>query len=43
VGTALLRTLLEWAEANPLIEKFGMEVVATNETAIRLYRKLGFV
>ena len=43
VGTALLRTLLEWAEANPLIEKVGLEIFATNETAIRLYKKLGFV
>ena len=43
VGTALLRTLLEWAEANPIIEKVGLEVFATNERAIRLYKKLGFV
>jgi RimJ/RimL family protein N-acetyltransferase len=43
VGTALLYTLLEWAAANPLIEKVGMEVFATNQTAIRLYKKLGFV
>jgi RimJ/RimL family protein N-acetyltransferase len=43
VGTALLRTLLEWAEASPLIEKVCLEVFATNESAIRLYEKLGFV
>ena len=43
VGTALLQTLLEWAEASPLIEKVGLEVFATNETAIRLYKRLGFV
>jgi RimJ/RimL family protein N-acetyltransferase len=43
VGTALLRTLLEWAEASPLIEKVGLEVFATNREAIRLYKGLGFV
>lgn len=43
VGTALLETLLEWAGGNPIIEKVNLEVFATNETAIRLYRKLGFV
>ena len=42
VGTALLETLLEWATANPLIEKIGMDVFSSNETAIRLYRKMGF-
>ncbi len=43
VGTALLKSLLEWATAHPLIEKVWLEVFATNERAIRLYRKLGFV
>jgi RimJ/RimL family protein N-acetyltransferase len=43
VGTALLRTLLEWAKENPIIEKVGLEVSSTNEGAIRLYQKLGFV
>jgi RimJ/RimL family protein N-acetyltransferase len=43
VGTALLRTFLEWAEANPLIEKVGMDVFALNQRAIQLYRRLGFV
>jgi RimJ/RimL family protein N-acetyltransferase len=43
VATALLRILLDWAMANPLIEKVCLEVFATNVEAIRLYRKLGFV
>lgn len=43
VGTALLETLLEWATANPLIERVCLEVFATNDTAIRLYKRLGFV
>jgi len=43
IGTTLLQTLIEWAGANPLIEKVGLAVFANNEQAIRLYRKLGFV
>jgi RimJ/RimL family protein N-acetyltransferase len=43
IGTALLQTLIEWAEANPLIEKLSLSVFANNETAIRLYSKLGFI
>jgi RimJ/RimL family protein N-acetyltransferase len=35
--------LLNWAEANPVIEKICLEVFATNENAIRLYKKFGFV
>jgi len=43
IGAALLRSLIEWAEANPIIEKIGLAVFANNENAIRLYEKLGFV
>ncbi len=43
IGTAMLKTLLEWAEASPLIEKVGLSAFATNTEAIRLYRRLGFV
>jgi RimJ/RimL family protein N-acetyltransferase len=43
IGTALLETLIDWATANPLIEKIGLAVFANNERAIRLYRRLGFV
>ncbi len=43
VGTALLESLLQWATANPLIEKVCLEVFATNKTAIRLYKRLRFV
>ena len=32
-----------WAEAHPVIEKLCLAVFATNEPAIGLYRKLGFV
>ncbi len=43
VGTTLLQMLLQWAKSNPGIDKVCLDVFATNETAIRLYRKLGFV
>ncbi len=39
----MLKTLLDWAEKNPLIEKVGLSVFATNTDASRLYRRLDFV
>jgi RimJ/RimL family protein N-acetyltransferase len=43
VGSAMLQCLLEWAESNPLIEKVGLGVFATNRAAIALYKKCDFV
>ena len=43
IGTVMLQTLIDWAEANPLIEKIGLSVFATNVDAIRLYKRLGFL
>ena len=43
VGEALLRTLLEWAAAEPELERVELSVFAHNTRAINLYRKLGFV
>jgi RimJ/RimL family protein N-acetyltransferase len=43
VGTALLEMLLQWAADNPRIEKVNLDVFATNQKAIGLYRKMGFV
>jgi RimJ/RimL family protein N-acetyltransferase len=42
IGTALLETLLHWAEEHPDIEKVQLEVFSTNDRAISLYRKMGF-
>ena len=39
----MLECFLEWAEASPQIEKVGLEVFDSNESAIRLYRKHEFV
>jgi ribosomal protein S18 acetylase RimI-like enzyme len=43
IGAELMRDLLEWAEQTPRVGKIELLVRATNERAIRLYSKLGFV
>jgi RimJ/RimL family protein N-acetyltransferase len=43
VGTKLLETLLDWATANPVVEKMCLQVFVTNTIAIQLYKSLGFV
>ncbi|MHC4574272.1 MAG: GNAT family N-acetyltransferase [Planctomycetota bacterium] len=43
IGTALLQSLLEWAQENPVIEKVKLAVFATNQAAVSLYKKNGFV
>jgi len=43
VGTALVQSLIGWAKENHVIEKVTLEVFVTNEAAIRLYGKMGFL
>lgn len=43
IGKLLIGNLLKWAENNPYIEKICLGVLSTNERAIALYKKLGFV
>jgi RimJ/RimL family protein N-acetyltransferase len=43
VGSALIRALIAWGRANPLIEQLRLSVLSTNEAAIRLYTTMGFV
>jgi ribosomal protein S18 acetylase RimI-like enzyme len=43
VGEVVLQALLEWARANPLIEKVGLSVLSSNTRALGLYKKLGFI
>lgn len=43
VGKLLIRRLLDWAELNPFIEKVSLGVFSTNERAIALYKKMGFI
>ena len=42
VGTLLLRSLLAWAAAHPLIEKVTLAVFSANTRAIAAYKKCGF-
>lgn len=43
IGTALLSDLLQWAEADPRVHKVELLVRSTNQPAIGLYQKQGFV
>jgi RimJ/RimL family protein N-acetyltransferase len=42
LGKELIRTCLDWAKAEPGIEKVCLEVFSHNERGIHLYQKLGF-
>lgn len=43
LGRILMEHLIAWARANPKIEKFELQVRASNDRAIKLYESLGFV
>ncbi|MDI6646887.1 MULTISPECIES: GNAT family N-acetyltransferase [Bacillus] len=43
IGEMLLTALLNWAEKNPSIEKVSLAVFSTNQKAISLYKKMGFL
>ncbi|MBD7935480.1 MULTISPECIES: GNAT family N-acetyltransferase [Cytobacillus] len=43
IGVQLLQTLIKWAEEHPVIEKLCLGVFSTNQPAIHLYQKMGFV
>jgi ribosomal protein S18 acetylase RimI-like enzyme len=43
LGKKLLSHLIEWAKANPKIERMELRVRSSNSNAIALYKKLGFV
>ncbi|MEB2300326.1 GNAT family N-acetyltransferase [Lysinibacillus xylanilyticus] len=43
IGTLLLTRLIDWATVNPSIEKICLGVFSTNENAIKLYQKMGFL
>lgn len=42
VGTALLTSLVDWAQKHDKIEKINLMVHSTNTTAIAAYKKMGF-
>lgn len=43
VGTALMREMMAWCDANPQIRRLELDVFTENTRAIHLYEKLGFV
>lgn len=43
IGTALLKELLAWAQADPRVGKVELNVRAGNQRAQALYRRFGFV
>ncbi|MFN7251724.1 MAG: GNAT family N-acetyltransferase [Anaerobacillus sp.] len=43
IGKALLATLIQWADYNPMLEKLCLEVLASNKNAITLYKSFGFI
>jgi ribosomal protein S18 acetylase RimI-like enzyme len=43
IGNALLTHLQSWATSRPEIHKIELMVRSTNEGAIRLYQRVGFV
>ena len=42
IGRALLEESIEWAAANPFVQKLSLQVFENNPTAIALYKQLGF-
>ncbi len=43
IGEKLTKTLVKWAKQNEQIEKVVLQVFATNNKAVGLYKKLGFI
>lgn len=43
LGKRLLSHLIQWARANPKIDRMELRVRSSNTSAIALYKKLGFI
>lgn len=43
VGGSLLKFMINWAEKSDVIKKLNLKVLVENESAIRLYKKNGFI
>lgn len=43
LGEKLLSHLIQWARANPKVDRVELRVRASNQRAVALYQKLGFV
>jgi RimJ/RimL family protein N-acetyltransferase len=42
LGSVLLKAGIDWASKNPVLEKLWLQIVAANEAAVNLYKKMGF-
>ena len=43
LGTRMLDHAVRWAEQQPILDWVDLEVISTNEVAVRLYRRSGFI
>lgn len=43
LGSRIMRTLCDWADSHPFIEKLNLNVMADNPVAIALYKRFHFV
>ena len=43
IGTKLLSYMIDWTKKNSQIEKICLHVLSSNERAIHVYKKIGFV
>ena len=43
IGTALMKQVIDWAKQSKTIEKIELNVRASNDRAIALYKKMGFI
>ena len=43
IGKALMKTIVAWAETNPVVHRLELEVFTSNIRAFSMYVKLGFV
>lgn len=42
LGTALLKSIIQWAKENPLLELIWLQVYTENVSGLNVYRKMGF-
>lgn len=43
IGKEMTRKIIHWSQLNPELKKLILHVNAENETAIKMYRKFGFI
>jgi len=43
IGTALMQQIIDWAKQSETVEKIELNVRASNDRAIALYKKMGFI